>query len=129
VAPISVSLERDDPPVGVVTLIGEHDAYSAERLENELAVLLASKLRVVVDLTEATFVDSQTLSVLLAARHDAEESSIGFVLVLPEGDYTQVHRLLEMTGLGPAFAIAPTLAQAILAARAGRAAGAHLKVA
>jgi anti-sigma B factor antagonist len=128
-APISVTLEREDPPVGIVTLEGEHDAYSAPRVENELALLLDEGLAVVVDLGHATFIDSQTLSVLLSGRHQAERAQLGFALVLPEGDYTQVHRILNMTGLGSWFATAPTLAQAIAVARDGRNAGERLRVA
>jgi anti-anti-sigma factor len=118
-APLSISLQGNDPRVGVVTLIGEHDAFSSARLENELAVLLDEGLRVVVDLHEATFIDSQTLSILLAARHQAEQASLGFALVLPRDEYTQVHRLLDLTHLGAAFAVYPTLEQATAAVRAG----------
>ena len=117
--PIAVTLQERDPPVGVVTMIGEHDAFSARRLENELAVLLDSGTTIVVDLGETTFIDSQTLSVLLAARHQAEQASLGFALVLPDDEYTQVHRLLDLTGLGTAFAIVPTLDDASAAARSG----------
>ena len=76
-APISVTLARRDPPAAVVALVGEHDAYSAQRLENELSVLLNANQRVVIDLRDASFIDSTTLSVLLAARRRAEESSLG----------------------------------------------------
>jgi len=128
-APISVTLEREDPPTGIVTLIGEHDAYSAARLENELALLLDGGIQIVLDLTDATFVDSQTLSVLLGARHDAESTALGFTLVLPRDRYTQVHRLLEMTGLAAAFAIFPSLQPAVAAARAGRSTGDRIRAA
>jgi anti-anti-sigma factor len=121
VTPIAVTLDRRDPPVGVVTLIGEHDAFSSQRLENEFALLLDSGVGIVVDLRETTFIDSQTLSVLLAARHQAEEAALGFTLVLPDDEYTHVHRLLELTGLGAAFAAFPTLDRAAAAARSGQA--------
>jgi len=39
-APIAVTLARRSPPAAVVTLVGEHDAYSAGQLESELTVLL-----------------------------------------------------------------------------------------
>jgi anti-anti-sigma factor len=117
--PISVTLQGHDPGVGVVTLIGEHDAFSSSRLENELAVLLDDGFRIVVDLRDATFIDSQTLSVLLGARHQAEQAALGFALVLSEDDYTQVHRLLDLTHLRAAFAAYPTIGQAKAAVRAG----------
>ncbi len=128
-APISVSLEHSDPAVGIVSLIGEHDAFSAARLENDLAVLLDGGVRVVVDLREATFVDSQTLSILLSARHQAEAASLGFSLVLDDRIFTQVHRLFDLTGLGSAFAIYPTMDKATAAARAGETAGAGVHAA
>jgi anti-anti-sigma factor len=119
-APISVTLARRDPPAAVVALVGEHDAYTAERLENELNSLLDEGHRIVVDLRDAVFVDSTTLSVLLAARLDAEKSSLGFALLLPDRHYTQVHQILELTGLGSTFAIFGTLDAALRAVREGR---------
>jgi anti-sigma B factor antagonist len=128
-APISVTLARRDPPIAVVALVGEHDAYSSPRLENELAVLLDEGQRVVVDLRDTTFVDSTTLSVLLSARHRAERSSLGFAVVLPRDEFTQVHHILELTGLGSTFAIFGTLEEALGAARQGRAAPTPVKAA
>jgi anti-anti-sigma factor len=117
-APISVTLARRDPPAAVVALVGEHDAYSSERLESELTVLLESGRRVVVDLREAVFIDSTTLGVLLSARSQAEQAGLGFALVL-DRDYTQVHQILDLTGLGRTFEIFATLAEALAAVRAG----------
>jgi anti-sigma B factor antagonist len=118
-APITVTLAPREPPAAVVALVGEHDAYSSERLENEFAILLAEGRHIVVDLRETTFVDSTTLSVLLSARHAAERASLGFTLVLPKRDYTQVHRILDLTGLVAAFATHTRLDDALVAARAG----------
>jgi anti-sigma B factor antagonist len=114
-APISVTLARRDPPAAVVALVGEHDAYSSQRLENEFTVLLDERQSVVVDLRDTSFIDSTTLSVLLGARRRAEESSLGFALVLPDRDYTQVHQILDLTGLGSAFAIFAQLEDALAA--------------
>jgi anti-anti-sigma factor len=118
-APIAVTLAEEKTPTGIVALIGEHDAYSAPRLENELALLVDRGIRVVVDLSNATFVDSQTLSTLLSGRHSAETAGLGFALVLPRETYTQVHRILDMTGLATSFAIFPTLKRACAATREG----------
>jgi anti-sigma B factor antagonist len=128
-APISVTLARRDPPAAVVALVGEHDAYSAERLESELAGLLEEGLRIVIDLRDASFIDSTTLSVLLIARHRAERSSLGFALLLPDRTYTRVHQILDLTGLGPTFAIFGKLDDALAAVRAGRVAGRPVRAA
>jgi anti-sigma B factor antagonist len=128
-APISVTLAYRDPPAAVVTLVGEHDAYSSLRLENELTVLLDEDRRIVVDLQDTAFIDSTTLSVLLGARHRAEQSSLGFALVLPEHRYTQVNQILDLTGLGATFAICGGVADARAAVREGRVAGRPVKAA
>lgn len=128
-APISVTLARRDPPVAVVALVGEHDAYSSGRLENELAVLLELGQHVVVDLRDASFIDSTTLSVLLGARRRAEGSSLGFALVLPDREYTQVNQILDLTGLASAFAIFGKLEDALAEVRAGRVTGRPVKAA
>jgi anti-anti-sigma factor len=120
-APISVTLARQGPPAAVVALMGEHDAYSSQRLETELTVLLEGGRNVVVDLRDTAFIDSTTLSVLLAARKQAEHAGLGYALMLPSHDYTQVHQILEITGLGRAFAIYPKLDEALAAVRRGRA--------
>jgi anti-anti-sigma factor len=119
-APISVTLARRDPPAAVVALVGEHDAYSAERLESELNSLMDECQRIVVDLRDTAFIDSTTLSVLLGARLRAEQSSLGFALLLSDRHYTQVHQILELTGLGSTFAIFGKLDAALTAVRAGR---------
>lgn len=114
-APIAVTLARRNPPAAVVALVGEHDAYSAQQLENELTTLLEEHQRIVVDLSDATFIDSTSLSVLLGARRKAEQSSLGFALLLPDRNYTQVHQILELTGLGSTFAIFERLDDALAA--------------
>ena len=113
----------------MVALVGEHDAYSAQRLENELAVLLEEGRRIVVDLRETEFIDSTTLGVLLVARHRAEQSSLGFALLLPDRTYTQAHHILDLTGLGPTFAIFGNLSDALTAVRTGRTAGRPVRAA
>jgi anti-anti-sigma factor len=129
VAPISVTLAWRDPPAAVVSLVGEHDAYSSQRLESELAVLLGEGRNVVVDLRDATFIDSTTLSTLLGARHRAQESALGFALVLHEGEFTSVHQILNVTGLGSSFAMFENIEDALDAVRTGRVAGRPSKAA
>jgi anti-anti-sigma factor len=118
-APISVTLAPRDPPAAVVALVGEHDTYSAARLEGELGVLLDEALPVVVDLRDTEFIDSTTLATLLAARRTAQRADVGFTFVLPRRNYTEVNQLLELTGLGSTFAIFDTLDEALDAARRG----------
>jgi|SRR5215212_7353096 anti-anti-sigma factor len=122
-SPISVTLAPRDPPAAVVALVGEHDAYSSQRLESELGLLLDEGVRVVVDLRDSEFIDSTTLAVLLGARHRATQARLGFTLVLSAHEYTQVHQILELTRLGSAFASYGTVDDALTAARAGETTG------
>jgi anti-anti-sigma factor len=122
-SPISVTLAPRDPPAAVVGLVGEHDAYSSQRLESELGLLLEEGRRVVVDLRDTEFVDSTTLAVLLGARRQAEQDGLGFTVILPPHEYTQVHHILELTRLGSAFASFGTLDEALAAARRGQTTG------
>src|SRR3954465_5092801 len=119
-APISVTLAPRDPPAAVVALVGEHDAYSAGRLEGELAVLLDEGRSIVIDLRDTEFVDSTTLAAWLGAQRDAERRSLGFTLVLPRREYTQVTRLLDLTGLASTFRISAPLDERLHAAPPGR---------
>jgi anti-anti-sigma factor len=102
-----------------VALVGEHDAYSADRLEGELAVLLEEGRNTVMDLRETDFIDSTMLATLLAGRRGAAGAGLGFTLVLPQRSYTQVNKLLDLTGLASSFAIFDKLDAALVAARRG----------
>ena len=104
-APISITLDGRKPPSAVVALVGEHDAYSSSRFENELVALLEEGRRIIVDLRDATFIDSTTLSALLAARNAAERGGLRLVLVLSGESFTPVHQILDITRLRSEFAI------------------------
>lgn len=116
-APITVTLAGREPLTAVVSLVGEHDAYTAGQLQNELNTLLEDGRRIVVDLHDTSFIDSTTLSALLGAKAEAEECELGFALVLREDDYTQVHQILDLTGLGSSFAIFGRLEDALRSVR------------
>jgi anti-sigma B factor antagonist len=118
-SPISVTLAPRDPPAAVVALVGEHDAYSSQRLESELGMLLEEGRHLVVDLRDTEFVDSTTLGVLLGCRRQAQQDGLGFTVVLPR-EYTQVHQILELTRLGSTFGTFGTLDEALVAARRGQ---------
>jgi anti-anti-sigma factor len=119
VAPITVTTDHADPPVAIVELTGEHDGFTTHRIEQELARLHDAGMPIVVDLLQASFVDSSTLSALLTAQRHAEEASLGFALAFDDGTSLQVHRILSTTGLQSAFVVAPTREEAIAAVRQG----------
>jgi anti-sigma B factor antagonist len=62
-----VDTERIDDRTAVISVAGEVDLYTAPELKRELvAVIDEGVRRVVVDLSQATFIDSTTLGVLLS---------------------------------------------------------------
>jgi anti-sigma B factor antagonist len=94
--------------VRVVSVEGEADLHTAPQLDDLLKALESN--HVIVDLTEATFVDSTMVSVLVAA--DQRLRTAGGQLVIA-ADNPSVARLFEMTGLDRVLAVNRTLAEAI----------------
>ena len=90
----------------VVELKGEHEAYTAAKLERELDNLISEGFGVVVDLRHATFIDSQTAGLLLAAHRRAHERATGFGVTLGPDTGWAVRSLLDVTGLGSVLEVA-----------------------
>jgi anti-sigma B factor antagonist len=91
-----------DPPghgFSVITLMGESDAFVAPRIRSDLAEALCGDAPLVVDLTQATFVDSTVVGVLLEGLADCERRERPLLLLLPDDAAPEVHRLFEITGL------------------------------
>ena len=83
----------------VITLRGESDAYVEPRVRSDLATALGTGAPLVVDLTDATFIDSTIVGVLLEGLADCEKRERPLLLLLPDDAAPEVHRLYEITGL------------------------------
>jgi anti-anti-sigma factor len=84
----------------VVALRGEHDIATADRLAERFEEIFAEGTKIVVDLSEAEFIDSSTVRVILQAYRYAEAThGDKVVLVVPPANAT-LQRLLEVSGLG-----------------------------
>ncbi len=81
----------------VVSVRGELDLATADRLWTELEPLLAPQTVVVLDATEITFLDSSGLRVLLQASNRATTGGAAFRLVAPQH---AVQRVLDLAGTG-----------------------------
>ena len=93
----SVTMSQLDG-VSIVALRGEHDLSTSALLQSALDEVVVDGSRVVVDLTEATFIDSSTLATLLGRRHDRAQVSCAVTLVAPPG--TGPRRLLDLVQAG-----------------------------
>jgi anti-anti-sigma factor len=111
-----IVVERAEPGVEVIIVTGEHDISTAPELERRLEVALESGHAVVIDLLGTTFIDSTVLRVLICAREEASERSLGFRCALGESTGHGVRRLLELTGMAGRLEAVPTRADAIAAA-------------
>jgi anti-sigma B factor antagonist len=100
-----------DPPV--VKLVGEIDLAVAPSLREHLELVLASgQATVVVDLLEATFLDSIALGVLVGSLEACKNEGGTLRLVVTE---PRILKVLEITGLIETFPIHSTVEQATAA--------------
>src|SRR5712691_11578173 len=68
----------------VVSLTGDHDSYSAERITSGVRALLDEGYDVEIDLRQATFVDSVTVAALIEAHRYAREKGSSLSVVIGE---------------------------------------------
>lgn len=102
---------RHSPDVAILVLHGQADLHTAPELREHLhGIIDDGAFHVVVDLTDASFVDSMTLGVLLG----------GVKRLRPQGGQMRVvvdrpglRRIFEVTLLDRVFTLCPTRAEAL----------------
>ena len=107
----AIEVIRHTPDVAVLVIHGQADLHGAPELREKLhGVIDDGAFHVVVDLTDATFVDSMTLGVLLG----------GVKRLRPQGGQLRVvvgqaglRRIFEVTLLDRVFTLFPTRADAL----------------
>jgi anti-sigma B factor antagonist len=102
--------------MSIVSLVGEHETFSAEQIQKTLDEAIDDGLAVIVDLTQTDFLDSAAVGVLLRARDEAQRRSLRFALVIDDSTGWPVRQLLDVTGLISVFPIAETREDAIAGA-------------
>jgi anti-sigma B factor antagonist len=109
--PPVAGIDRDGPAV-VVRLAGELDLYNAHEVRD---VLLAESgkapERLVVELSQVTFVDSTALGVLIEARAKLPNKR-AFLVASPQ---LEARRALEVSGLDRHFGVYETVDDALAA--------------
>ena len=96
----------------VVAVYGELDQYVAPQLREWLVRAVDGNTTPVllVDLSEATFIDSMTLGVLLGAHKRARAAGRDLRLVIPDNE---IRRIFEITLLDRIFGLARTRDEAL----------------
>lgn len=108
-----VGYESLDGDVGVVTLQGEIDIYSSPKFKEVLLKgIEEGATRVIIDLTDVTFIDSTALGVLVsgAKRVRPRRGTVDIICV-----DENIIRILEITGLDRIFGIYPSRTEALKA--------------
>jgi len=104
---VSFALDRGQTGLLVLSLRGENDTFIAPSLRAELELVREEPLPLVIDLSEATFLDSRVVGLLLAAFREAERRSRAFVLYTPESTGPAVRSLFQLTRLDSLLPLAP----------------------
>lgn len=101
--PFRVDVELESSGTAVVVVEGDVDLHSGPALRNQLAGLVEDGVeRIVVDLSEATFLDSMALGVLLGAKRDLAGTDGTLELVVTRDD---IRRIFEITMLERIFVL------------------------
>ena len=106
-----VQVERPRAGAAVVVFTGEHDLWTSEPVEGLLGSLIEENDLVVVDFSEAEFVDSTTIHTLVKARRAADER--GSTLRLQLGTAPIVRKAFELSGMLQLLDCAPTREEAL----------------
>jgi anti-sigma B factor antagonist len=111
-APGQITVEEGEG-VSVVRVLGEHDLSTRGPLADELERVSGRGGRVVVDLSEAEFIDSTILGVLIGGHRQVTAAAGSYALVAPSGG--RPRRLLEMTRVADRIPVFETRADAVAA--------------
>ena len=109
----AVTEEQIDSERHVVAVRGEIDLFTAPELKQVLTEAIEQgKRRVVVDLTETTFLDSTALGVLIGAVKRLRSNDGGLAIVNVDRN---IQKTFEITGLDQVFALLPSRDEALRA--------------
>ncbi len=92
--------------LGVIELTGEVDLYTAPRFKDDLLALIdEGVVRIVIDLSQVTFIDSTALGVIIGGVKRLHEHDGRLALVASS---RPVERILDITGLDRVLTIFDT---------------------
>jgi anti-anti-sigma factor len=105
--PGTVTVDAVGPSTWVVALHGEHDVATADNLRAELDTIFAQGTTVIVDFSDATFIESAVVQELLQAQQRVEHSQTEHLAVVaPPGGFPR--RLLDLIDVGRVVEIFPS---------------------
>ena len=97
----------------VVALHADHDLSTADSLRTAIDALRQEGRPIVVDLSQATFVDSAVLGILVGEHDQAKAAGLPFTIVLGDPPSHSVQRLIELTRIDTVLTVVATRAEAV----------------
>ena len=105
--------EESDGQTHIIELGGEVDLYTAPEFKERMVQLIdGGKKQIVVDLSQATFIDSTTLGVLVGGVKRLRPAGGALALVCADENITKI---FEITGLDRVFPIHDSRDEALAA--------------
>ena len=110
-AEFEISDRKVDDDTHIVSVTGEIDLFTAPEFKQRMSALIdAGRSRIVVDLTETTFIDSSSLGVLIGAHRRLKLRGGSLVVVCND---EAIAKTFKITGLDGVFTLAPTVEAAL----------------
>ena len=94
---LEIEVEQPEAGRAVVVFKGEHDLARVEALGERLSALIAENELVVADFSEATFVDSSVINLMLVTKREAEARQRRFRIQM--GTEAIVYRVFDLAGV------------------------------
>jgi anti-sigma B factor antagonist len=102
---------RLDAETHIVSVTGEIDLFTAPEFKQRVSAPIdEGRTRVIVDLTDTTFIDSSSLGVLIGAHRRLRRLEGSLVIVVSNDAIIKTFRI---TGLDGVFTMVPTLDEAL----------------
>ena len=108
---LDIEVEQPESGQAVVVFKGEHDLAQIDALGDRLSALVAANELVVADFSDAEFVDSSIINLLLETKREAEARKSRFRLQM--GTEAVVHRVFEIAGVLSVLECAPSREEAL----------------
>lgn len=108
----SLTVDRVGQSLWIVGLHGEHDLSTVAHLRDELAALFAEATTLVVDLSDATFIDSSVVrELILAQQRVDEDDQEQLAIIAPQEGFPA--RVIELAGADRLFCLFERRADAL----------------
>ena len=95
----------------VVAIVGEIDIATAPEVSKAIDIVYGDAGRIVVDLSEVTFLDSSALNAFVQSQQGLAQHDVGFRIVSP-ADHA-VRNVFEITRLTEALSVVDSLDEAL----------------